>query len=375
MYSGFGLHRGTGLQAARAAADAKLYRRAAGGCGLAPVQPSVYAGRRYSGQWWLLFHSPALDMLVRCRRSGMRPDLQAAQAALRTAMENVKAQMGSYYPAAGASLGASRNQNAAQLSPALTSAALLYNLYQGQLSILWSPDLWAATGGRWKPCRRRRIPSASSCNRPMSGSPPISSPPPSSWPLRAQIDAIRTIIAGQQRTLEIEQRQQVLGQIAGGDVAAQQVLLAGPADPAAAGKAAGADPRPVDRAGRPFACRCRTARFDLAALKSPQDVPVSLPSKLVEQRADVRAAEENLHMAARRNRRFHCRPAAQHHFVGRSGHSGDPAGPNSPRPATSFGASARTLPNLCSTAIPSPIGPRQRTTPMTRWRRNIAAPW
>ena len=30
----------------------------------------------------------------------------------------------------------------------------------------------------------------------------------------------------------------------------------------------------------------------------PQDVPVSLPSKLVEQRADVRTAEENLHMAS-----------------------------------------------------------------------------
>jgi NodT family efflux transporter outer membrane factor (OMF) lipoprotein len=40
------------------------------------------------------------------------------------------------------------------------------------------------------------------------------------------------------------------------------------------------------------------ARFQLAELKLPVDLPVSLPSKLVEQRPDVRAAEETLHSAS-----------------------------------------------------------------------------
>jgi NodT family efflux transporter outer membrane factor (OMF) lipoprotein len=39
-------------------------------------------------------------------------------------------------------------------------------------------------------------------------------------------------------------------------------------------------------------------RFELAALHLPQDLPVSLPSRLVEQRPDVRAAEEQLHAAS-----------------------------------------------------------------------------
>jgi NodT family efflux transporter outer membrane factor (OMF) lipoprotein len=39
-------------------------------------------------------------------------------------------------------------------------------------------------------------------------------------------------------------------------------------------------------------------RFELAKLELPHEVPVSLPSKLIEQRPDVRAAEANLHVAS-----------------------------------------------------------------------------
>jgi NodT family efflux transporter outer membrane factor (OMF) lipoprotein len=38
--------------------------------------------------------------------------------------------------------------------------------------------------------------------------------------------------------------------------------------------------------------------FELAAMQLPQELPVSLPSQLVEQRPDIRQAEENLHAAS-----------------------------------------------------------------------------
>ncbi len=38
--------------------------------------------------------------------------------------------------------------------------------------------------------------------------------------------------------------------------------------------------------------------FDLSSLELPRELPVSLPSKLVDQRPDVRMAEENLHAAS-----------------------------------------------------------------------------
>ena len=256
-------------------------------------------GADIPGQWWSLFHSPALDMLVR-QAIQDSPDLQAAQAALRTAMENVKAQMGSYYPAMGASLGASRNQNAAQLSPTLTSAALLYNLYQGQLSVSWSPDLW---GGNRRQVEALQAAADSQRFQLQSTyvglTANIVAAAIQQASLRAQIGAVHAIIAGQQRILEIEQRQQALGQIAGADVAAQQVLLAQAQQTLpplekqlaqtsdfliALGGHLPADAAPPD--------------LNLAALTLPEDLPVSLPSKLVEQRADVRAAEENLHMAS-----------------------------------------------------------------------------
>jgi len=39
-------------------------------------------------------------------------------------------------------------------------------------------------------------------------------------------------------------------------------------------------------------------RFELASFRLPQELPVTLPSLLVEQRPDVRQAEENLHAAS-----------------------------------------------------------------------------
>jgi len=41
-----------------------------------------------------------------------------------------------------------------------------------------------------------------------------------------------------------------------------------------------------------------TEKFELSSLQLPQELPLSLPSKLVEQRPDVRQAEENLHAAS-----------------------------------------------------------------------------
>jgi NodT family efflux transporter outer membrane factor (OMF) lipoprotein len=40
-----------------------------------------------------------------------------------------------------------------------------------------------------------------------------------------------------------------------------------------------------------------TEQFDLSSLELPQELPVSIPSKLVEQRPDVRSAEEQMHAA------------------------------------------------------------------------------
>jgi len=256
-------------------------------------------GADIPGQWWSLFHSEALDGLVRQAITDS-PNLQAAQAALRTAMENVKAQMGGYYPGVMAGLSASRNQNAAEISPTLTSAALLYNLYQTQLSVSWSPDLW---GGNRRQVEALQAEADSQYFQLEAAyvalTANIVAAAIQEASLRAQIDATHSIISDEQRILEIEQRQQALGQIAGTDIAAQQVVLAQTQQTLPALEkqlAQNGDLLAALRGHLP--ADDAPPEFDLAALSLPEDVPVSLPSKLVEQRPDVRAAEENLHMAS-----------------------------------------------------------------------------
>jgi NodT family efflux transporter outer membrane factor (OMF) lipoprotein len=117
--------------------------------------------------------------------------------------------------------------------------------------------------------------------------------------LRLQIAATKQIVEFNTKSLELLRRQFAAGFVAGLEVAAQEAALA---------QAQQALP-PLQRqleqtrnllsalAGR-FPAEGSEETFELAALRLPDELPVSLPSKLVEQRPDVRAAEEQLHAAS-----------------------------------------------------------------------------
>jgi len=117
--------------------------------------------------------------------------------------------------------------------------------------------------------------------------------------LRGQIAATEEIIGIARQSLDILRRQGALGQIAGADVAVQEAALA----------QAEASLPPLRKqlaqqrhllavlAGRPPSAG-PSAEFDLASLDLPRELPVSLPSRLVEQRPDIRAAEAQLHAAS-----------------------------------------------------------------------------
>src|SRR5580698_10230347 len=89
-----------------------------------PLSPTVSAnvqggaaqtfvlGRDIPGEWWTLFHSPELNQLI---AEGLKnsPTLQAAQASLREAQENVYAEEGSFFPAVSGDGTAERLKNSA----------------------------------------------------------------------------------------------------------------------------------------------------------------------------------------------------------------------------------------------------------------------
>lgn len=249
--------------------------------------------------WWTLFHSEALDGLIR-QSLKENPDLQSAQAALRIAMENVKAQAGFYYPSVVASAGASRHKDAGQISPVLANSVLLYNLYQTQLSVSWTPDTW---GGKKR--QVEALQATADAQRfeleatYVALTSNIVAAAVQEAGLREQIRTTEEMIVGQQQVLDIEKRQKALGQISGADVAAQEALVAQTeqALPPLQKQLAQQRDLLTELAGR-LPVNEITQKFSLSSLTLPSDLPLSVPSKLVEHRADVRVAEENLHVAS-----------------------------------------------------------------------------
>jgi NodT family efflux transporter outer membrane factor (OMF) lipoprotein len=117
--------------------------------------------------------------------------------------------------------------------------------------------------------------------------------------LRAQIYATNQLIAVSTKMVAILRRQFDEGFANRSDLAAQEAALAqvqATLPPLRKALAQTRDLLAALSGGYPSEGLRET--FTLAALQLPQDLPVSLPSQLIEQRPDVRAAEEQLHSAS-----------------------------------------------------------------------------
>jgi NodT family efflux transporter outer membrane factor (OMF) lipoprotein len=260
---------------------------------------ALVQGMDIPGQWWGVFQSPQLNRLIETALRA-NPDIQAAMAGLKQARENARAQRATLFPTLQAGLGASQNQTPSSLSPATGTGALIYGLFTAGLSITYALDLW---GGN-----RRQIESLDALAEAqcfqlegayLSLASNVVAAAILEASLRAQVDATARIIAAQRETLDILQRQSGLGAISGADVAAQQAALAQAEATLPPLQKALAQQRNllVALTGRLTNVNL-IEQFTLADLKLPQELPLSLPSRLVEQRPDVRAAEANLHSAS-----------------------------------------------------------------------------
>ncbi|MGH6675661.1 MAG: TolC family protein, partial [Xanthobacteraceae bacterium] len=97
-------------------------------------------GRDIPGEWWTLFHSRELDGLIAAALRN-NPSLQAAQAALWQAKENLYAQRGKLFPTVSANGSGTREQ----FSPAEfgeTGAPFIFNLFQATVNVSYAPDVF-----------------------------------------------------------------------------------------------------------------------------------------------------------------------------------------------------------------------------------------
>jgi NodT family efflux transporter outer membrane factor (OMF) lipoprotein len=114
-----------------------------------------------------------------------------------------------------------------------------------------------------------------------------------------QIEAIRQLVEANGKMVEILGAQQARGYASGLDLAAQKAQLAQAEAmlPPLLKQADQLHDLMAALTGR-FPSQVPADNFDLAGLQLPQDLPLSLPSQIVEQRPDVLQAEADLHAAS-----------------------------------------------------------------------------
>ena len=260
---------------------------------------SFAEGRDIPGDWWTLFHSKPLDDLIE-RSLKANPDLKSAQAALLVARENTLAQRGYYYPSVSAGFSASRTRTSSEVSPFTASGNLTYSLFTPQVSVSFVPDVFGLnrrTMESLKAQEQQARFALAATHITLSSN--IAAAAIQEASLRGQIDATNELIAIATKALEILRSQYTGGYASQLDVAAQEAQLAQVAatlPPLLKQLAQQRDLLAVLAGGFPNQELPET--FELSSFQLPRELPLTFPSQLVEQRPDVRQAEENLHSAS-----------------------------------------------------------------------------
>jgi len=261
-------------------------------------------GQDIPGEWWKLFHSEPLNALIEYSLKN-NPNIQAAQAALLVARENVRVQEGAFFPSVGAGFSASRQQTSNQIAPVPNDNVFLFNLYTPQVFVSYVPDVFGlnrrSVESLEAQAEQQRYALAATH---ITLSANVVAAAIQEASLRAQIDATNQLIKINSDMVQVLRTQFAKGYASGLDLAAQEAQLAqisATLPPLLKQLAQQRDLLAALSGGFldvDFAEWYSTQRFDLSSLALPQDLPVSLPSQLVEQRPDVRQAEENLHAAS-----------------------------------------------------------------------------
>jgi len=258
-------------------------------------------GEKIPDQWWKLFHSEALDRLIR-RALVDNPTTVAAQAALRQAQELLRAQYGAtWFPGVDANLSASRQRSAGASFGQGSGGGSTFELYNASVNVSYLLDIF---GGA-----RRELESLQAqvdyqhfqlLGTYLTLTANIVTSAVQEASLRAQLQATREILADQQRAYELVQRQFQLGGTSRADVLAQQTQLA----------QTRATLPPLEKAlsqtrhllavlvGKLPNNAGTLPEFDIHNITLPKELPVSLPSSLVRRRPDIQAAEALLHAAS-----------------------------------------------------------------------------
>jgi NodT family efflux transporter outer membrane factor (OMF) lipoprotein len=264
--------------------------------------------------WWQLFHAPALDALV-AQAFKANPTIPAAQAALAQAQELVRAQRGFFYPSVGSgfqaqrakvsgnftqgdSLGIQANGNNLSEPPA-PAAPLYYQLYTAGLTVGFVPDVFGSNRRQVEALDAQKDAQRFALEATyVTLASNVVAAAIQEASLRAQIKATVQIIEADEAALQILRDQFRVGFAMRIDVEAQEAALAQAQTALPPLQKQLEQTRDLIRALVGNLPNQEVAEtFELDALQLPAELPLSLPSRIVELRPDVRAAEAQLHAA------------------------------------------------------------------------------
>jgi NodT family efflux transporter outer membrane factor (OMF) lipoprotein len=250
------------------------------------------------GQWWTLFKSPALNALIE-RALANSPTLESAQAALRQANETTAAQRGSFFPSISGNYQAERQKSSGAQFGLPTAGAFLYTLNSASVNVSYTLDAFGGVRRQVEALQAQADAERFALEASyLALTANIVTAAVAEASLRAQIAATEDIAHSQQAQLDITQRRLNAGGASRVDVLQQQATLQATLAGLPLLRSQLAQQRnqlaiyvgslPADYDG---------AEFNLDSLTLPVDLPVSLPSKFVEQRPDVRQYSALLHQA------------------------------------------------------------------------------
>ncbi len=257
-------------------------------------------GKEISAQWWQLFNNPAIDQLIRQALAGS-PTPAAARATLLRARENLRARSGTeYFPQADASLSASRQKASGAEYGQPNSPAMTYGLLNASVSVSYTLDIFGG-GRRELEALQSQVDyqgyQLEAAYLTLSAN--IVTTAVQEASLRSQLKATEEIIVLSEKLLKLVERHNELGGVSRSEVLTQQAQ--------AAQFRANLPPleKELARTRNQLAVyvgtlpgEARLPEFTLDQLNLPRELPISLPSSLVRQRPDIRAAEALLHAAS-----------------------------------------------------------------------------
>lgn len=255
-------------------------------------------GGTLPGEWWKLFQSPALNDLI-TEALLHNPDLEAATASLRAAEYDLAAGEGELFPTVTGNFTGQRQKSSGSTNGGHFSGSI-YSVFNASVNLSYGIDIFGGTRRAIEGLEAQRDYKAYEMEAArLTITSNVVTTAVKEASLRGQIAATKKLIEDQQKQVGIYKKQLEAGGVTRLALLAQESNLAQTrATLPPLEKQLAQTRHALSVLTGQFPSHAPKPTFELDSIHLPEKLPLSLPSQLVQQRPDIRAAEAELHTAS-----------------------------------------------------------------------------